>query len=105
MISSSYNIKEFVNEVKDKNRVEIIQLAQKEAYGAEKSSAGVMGAKKARNQGSFDYSRILKGLIFFLNNEKKPDRIYDREFQRFRPIAENLVQKNQLGFSILELFG
>jgi hypothetical protein len=104
MISNDYNIKEFIEEVKDKEYFEIIDLTIIEAEIAEKSIAGYPGAVKAREKGVGHYARILKGLIFFLRYRIKPGDLYEGEFQFFLPICQNLIQKGIFKQVTLELF-
>lgn len=94
MISHNYSINDFVNYVKEKELGEILFLAQQECYEAErKMSGGTRGAPKARQEGCPQYVSLLKGLIFFLGNAVKPGGVPDWEFQKYKPIVENLVNK------------
>ncbi len=93
MISQSYNFKEFIDEVKDKSILEIIQLAEQEIYKAEKRSYGVHGAVRARKEGIVQYTAILKGFLFFMRSGIKPDGVDDWDFQLFSSVCSNLVKK------------
>lgn len=94
MISFSYNFKEFIYAVKEKDVTEIISIAQHECYEAEqKIRGGMRGAPKAREEGCPQYVNLLKGLNFFLTNGIKPGGVSELEFHSFKPIVESLVQK------------
>lgn len=99
-----YDIREFIEKVKDKNYLEIMMDAQREAYGAEQGTSGVKGAVKKREDGALKYADDLKGLIFFLGNGIKPFGVSDSVFHSFKPICENLVNKKQFKPEILEVF-
>ncbi len=99
-----YDIRRFIEHVKDKSKGEIFILAWKEVIEAERRSVFRKGAVKAREQGSLQYAELLKGLIAFLNSESRPMEISDSDFMLFRPLCEALVQKKLLNPEIIELF-
>ena len=100
----SYDIRKFIERVKDKNCPEIMVEAQRETYRAEQGTSGVKGAVKKREAGALEYADNLKGLIFFMGNRIKPFGISDQVFQSFKPICENLVEKKQFKPELLKLF-
>jgi len=102
MISSSFDLHEFVDAVKDKGRLEIISIAQREVYLAEGRSFSVKGAVRNRTNGSTRYAANLKGLIFLLTTEETPA---NASILPFRSICESLVQRKQLKPDIMRLFG
>src|SRR5260370_31232661 len=102
MISSSFDLLEFVDAVKDKGRLEIISVAQREVYLAEQRSFGVKGAVRNRANGSTRYAANLKGLIFLLTQEVTPSGV---GIYPFRSICESLVQRKQISPEIMRLFG
>lgn len=104
MISPSFNFREFIIEIQEKNYWDIISLAEKEAYDAEAVSSGIKGSKEARKRGSANYAHLLKKFIFFMKRGIKPAGIYDWDFMLFRSVCEKLVEKGQLEHKILELF-
>jgi len=104
MISPSYNIKEFVEAIKDEDYVEVIRQANLEVGEPERRSFGVKGAIRARQQGSVEYAAVLKGFLFFMQYGVKPAGVTDSHFQLFHPVCENLVQKGQLKPGILNFF-
>ena len=59
MISPSFNLREFIEAVQDKDCLEIISLAQQEVQMAEQRSFSVKGAVKNRNDGSTRYAADL----------------------------------------------
>lgn len=99
-----YDIEDFIEQVKDKDYHEILRLAAEEGSRVQRASYKVRGATEARRQGSPQYARLLGGLVFFLKSGVKPSGIDDWDFQRFRPIAENLVRKDQFKPEVLCLF-
>ena len=98
MISTSFNLGEFLEHVKDKNYKEILALAEKEGTQVERLT------HRRRQRESNEYIRLLWGLVFFLIYRKKPEGVSGEEFQLFRPICESLVRKDQMQPDILKLF-
>ncbi len=101
MISSSFDLHEFVDAVKDKDRLEIISIALQEVHFAEQQSFSIKGAVRNRANGSTRYAAYLKGLIFLLTEETSGNA----SILPFRKICESLVQRKQLRPEIMKLFG
>jgi hypothetical protein len=95
LISFTLNFSEFINEVKDKDKDVIIDLAESEAKEAEKISE----MKKSGN----DYTDAILGLVYFLNNSEKPYWIKESYFTLYRVVFEKLVEKKQLSSDLLKL--
>jgi len=105
LLSPRFDISEFINMVKDRSYLEIIQTAEQEVRASERlSSGGVKGARKVRERGAGRYEATLKGLLFLLQSGRKPDGVDPDTFASFRPIIENLVAKDQLKPTALEVF-
>ena len=99
-----YDINKFIERIKDKDYLDILNDAQREVYMAESGTSGVKGAVKKREAGALEYAADLKGLIFFLGSGIKPHGVSDRVFFSFEPICKNLVDKKRLKPEVLELF-
>ena len=85
IISDSYDLedfKEFINEIKEKNSREIIQRAKKELHQV-----------RTRDQGDTEYAEVLRGFLFFLQWGKKPSALNEKQFQVFKPVLVNLIEK------------
>ena len=76
------DFKEFINNIKDKNCKEIIKLAKKELHRV-----------RASGEEDTEYAEILRGFLFFMQWGKKPNAINEQQFQIFKPVLENLVEK------------
>jgi hypothetical protein len=103
----SYNKKldDFIESVKDKDRIEIFQIAQREIAGAESGLSGVKGAVAKRASGAPEYVAILKGFMFVFMTGGRPSMgEFEEEFQKFKPIIESLVKKGQFKPEILSVF-
>lgn len=111
-ISHKYNFKEFVdciaeyvNQKDIKHIQEIFPLIEEECYEAERKMAGgVIGAPRAREEGCPEYVNLLKGLLFFLRYEIKPNGVSDQKFQSFKPVIEGLVEKGVMKSGVLRFF-
>ncbi len=101
MISPSFNLREFIETVQDKDCLEIISLAQQEVQMAEQRSFSVKGAVRNRNDGSTRYAADLKGLIFLLTYGAKPMGV---GIAPFWIICKNLVDRKQIKPEIMTLF-
>ena len=96
MISQELNFSEFINAVKDKDKLDILRLAESEAKEVEKIT-------EIKGYG-YSYFEALKGLIYFMRYKQKPYRIKEEYFQMFRSVCENLVIKKQLFPEVLKIF-
>lgn len=104
MISPTYNFKEFLDQMVDKDYPEIVIAAEQECTAAERRSYSVRGAPRAREMGSTRYAANLKAFIFFMRSGIRPASADDWEFAMYRPVCEALVQKKQFKPTILEMF-
>ena len=104
MISDFYNLKEFVERVKDRDWSEIVDLTVKEIREANRRSAFVKGAAKARAQGSIEYGEKLKAFLAFMRTQAVPCGIDEVDFELFRPVAENMVRKGEFKSQVMSLF-
>ncbi len=103
MISQSYNLGEFIREVKDKDYTEIVALAEREVALAERRSFGYKGCVKEREKGSTRYAADLKGLLWSLKSGSRPAGVH--VFPQFCPIFESLIARRQLRPEAIDIFG
>ena len=115
MISPSLNRGEFIKAVQDKEYPEIIRMATEEVMAVERLPHGrkpkvgdrPMEAQAWENRkwAIGEYNRFVRAFLFFMRNPIiRPDGIDDSDFQLFRPVCENLVQKKQLSPEVMNLF-
>jgi hypothetical protein len=102
MISPSFEAPNFFDVIHDKSYPEILALADEEVRMAEARSSRVKGAVAAREQGSGQYSAVLKCFLFFMRYGIKPGGVLEEDFAMFRPVCERLVEKGQFKSYILE---
>ena len=96
MISFEFNFKEFINAVKDKDKSDILRLAESEATEAEKNS-------QIKGYGQ-NYVEAVREFLYFIRYGQKPVGLEEEYFHMFRIVCENLVAKKQLLPKILKLF-
>ena len=96
MISSEFNFAEFINSIEDKDRIDILRLAESEGKEAEKIS-------QIKGYGQ-DYVEGVREFLHFMRYGQKPFGIEDKHFQMFRSVCEKLVAKKQLLPDVLKLF-
>jgi hypothetical protein len=104
VISSSYDFKQFLDSIKDKNYDEIIHLAEQEIYYLEPLLARVKGSVERRRRGGGKYVAQLEQFLFFMKNGIKPGGVSDEDFLLFRPVCENLVRRGIFKPTILDFF-
>ena len=104
MVSDTYNIRDFVKTVKDRGYSDILGLIEKEIREANRRSVFVKGAVKAKQQGSIEYAEKLKAFLAFMRTQAKPAGINEWDFELFRLVAENMIQKKKFEPKILNLF-
>jgi hypothetical protein len=96
MISEEFDFAELIHALQDKDKEDILRLAEFEAIESEKIC-------EEKGYG-YDYVDAVSGLIYFLRFGQKPDSITNEQFQIFRNICEKLVAKNQLSPDVLTMF-
>jgi hypothetical protein len=96
MISPEFDIVDFISSVKDKNKYDIIRLAESEAKEAEKIS-------ETKGYGQ-NYVEDLRVFDYFMRYGQKPEGINGEHFKMFRSICEKLVAKKQLPPDVLNMF-
>ena len=99
-----YRIDKYIKDSIGKNLIDIQVDLQHEIAKAERGTSNVKGAVKKREMGALDYAENLKGLVWFLNTGIKPAGVNDIDFQLFKPLIEDLVDRNQLKEEILKRF-
>ena len=105
MISGNFDAEEFFQEVVDYDYDRLGYTADRECAAAEALSFRRRGGPRAREQGSVEYARILKGFLFFLQNGVRPGGLSWAEFVLFRPVIARLVEKGQFKPEALQPFG
>jgi len=96
VISYELNFLEFIGAVKNRDKPDILRLAESEALEAEKIS-------EIKGYGQ-DYAEMVSDFIYFLRYGQKPDGIDEEHFQMFHSVCENLIAKKQLLPEVLKLF-
>jgi hypothetical protein len=96
MISTELNFAEFISAVKDKDKSDILRLAESEAIEAEKIS-------QIKGYGQ-DYVEAVREFLYFIRYGQNPIELERKYFQMFRPVCENLVAKKQLLPDVLKMF-
>jgi hypothetical protein len=104
MRSPTFSVSEFVDAVKDLSYPEIIWAADQEVRTVEHTAYVVKGARDVRKRGGPQYAATLKSLLFLLQTGMKPAGVDSYTLALFRPIVENLVKKNQLKPTVLQVF-
>ena len=98
MLSNEYKIEDFVDKIKDKDRLMMIHIIETEIQKA---------AKKYpinKDEKILDYHEKLNGLLYFVKNGLQPYIVDFDEFKKFKPICERLVEKGQMEENALEEF-
>jgi hypothetical protein len=104
MISNTYDFAVFIKAMVGKDYIDILRLAEQEAYEVERRSYNVRGAPRAREHGSVHYGHELGEFLFFLNSGMKPAGVSEQTFASYRPVIEVLVERKQLLPSVLKFF-
>lgn len=86
MISTSYNMKEFIESVKDKNYFDVIYLTNHEATESERLSYRKHEAP-ALNEHLSEYVNTLKGLILFMRHGIRAEGVSKGDFELFGSIS------------------
>jgi hypothetical protein len=96
MISSSYNFYEFIEFIKDKEYLDIIYLAEREATEAERRLYHPRKTEEAVKKGVKLYAETLEGLIFFLRYGIKPRGLRDSDVELFGLLCEGFLEKKKI---------
>ena len=92
MISKSYDIKEFIEAVKDKVYLDIIYMAHQEATEAERFFYRTRSSQNPESLESKKYADLLKDFISYLRYTVKPADIADENVRLFRSLSDNLLR-------------
>lgn len=87
---------EFISVVKDKDKPDILRLAESEATEAEKVS-------EVKGYGQ-NYPEAVRGFIYLIRYCQKPDGIKEEYLQMSRSVCEKLVARKQLLPEVLKMF-
>ncbi|MBL8030249.1 MAG: hypothetical protein JNN11_03300 [Candidatus Doudnabacteria bacterium] len=93
-----YGFDAFLNSIKYLDKEDIVATAKKKIRLLDKPSTLYSLDYKAGLKNS------LEGLLFWLEKNQRPTNISDASFQKFYDICKNLVRKEQLEKSSLDLF-
>lgn len=93
-----YDFDSFLNSIKYLDKEDILETTYKKHKSLDKSSP--MMTTEFR----LDLQNSVSGLLFVLEEKQKPLSMKEVEFVKLKPICENLVRKNQLDKTILEIF-
>ena len=97
MISESYNIKEFIEEMRGKDYLEIVYLANQEATEAERFSNQCRKKDEAMGKVSMEYATVLKDIIFFLRHGIKTSSISRQlDFDMLHSLQKNLRPRDKV---------
>jgi hypothetical protein len=96
VISLEFNFLEFISAIKDRDKHDILRLAESEATEAEKIS-------EIKGYGQ-NYVEAVREFIYFLRYSQKPDGIKEEHFQMFQSVCEKLVAKKQLLPDVMKMF-
>lgn len=109
MISESCDLDGFIESIKDLTYHEVLTSILKEGYEADdllvfRRREGDAAPELERIR---EYSRALRFFIFLLQTGERPDLVTEREweeYQKFRQVAESLVERGELIPAILDHF-
>jgi hypothetical protein len=96
VISLKFNFFKFIDEIKNKDKNMILNLAESEMRQAEKIA-------EIKGYGQ-DYVEALNGFIYFLRYQQKPYSIKEEHFKMIKIVCENLVIKKQISSDLLKMF-
>ena len=96
MISPEFSFLEFINVVKDRDKPDVLRLAESEATEAEKVS-------EIKGYGQ-NYAEAVRGFIYLIRYCQKPYGIKEEYLQMSRSVCEKLVARKQLLPEILNMF-
>jgi hypothetical protein len=93
VISQSYNILEFIEEVRDKEYWDIMYSAEKEATEAWRCLYRPKMAAQAKQKGGENYAKLLESFMFYLRYGAKQKRVNHETFVLFRSVREKLLKQ------------
>jgi hypothetical protein len=93
MISPSYDIREFIHEVEDRDYEDIILMADREATVAGCLLYHPRSKEEARRKGAKEYATALENFIFYLRYGVKRYGVSEGVFELYRCVCEKLVKR------------
>jgi hypothetical protein len=93
VISPSYKIEEFLKAVEDRDYLDIIYLADREATETERHLYHPRASARAKAKGGEEYAKAIESLISYLRYGYKPHGISEANFELFRSICDSLSSK------------
>ncbi|MFO7738059.1 MAG: hypothetical protein R6V46_06300 [Desulfatiglandaceae bacterium] len=93
MISTSCDLKQFIEAIRNKDYFDIIYFADKEATEAERISYQNRKTASVSQKDCRAYGHLLKGFILFMRHGIKATGVSDRDLQLFGSIPGNLARK------------
>jgi hypothetical protein len=88
----------FLNSVKYLDKEDILATAYKRHKALDKSTTQYTLEYRLNLQSS------ISGLLYFLETEKRPEKISDENFLKFKPICESLIKKGEMEADVVKLF-
>lgn len=109
MISEECDLDQFIDAIKDMSYHEFYIAILKEGYATDNVLIYKKrdGAPEAAIQKASEYNKALHDFVFMLNTSQRPDHASEKEkrnYNKFRMVAQNLVDKGELLPEILNFF-
>jgi len=114
MISRDCDKRKFIEAVQEKEWPEIIRMAREEYMKVKSFRLGQkpklkekpMEAQKWKNKkrAMQEYGKFVEAFLSFVRNGDMPIGISDWDFQLFRPVCQELVEKGQFKAEVMKLF-
>lgn len=98
MSSENYRIDKFIEEVEVKNKFRLLYNIREEINEVKEGESFNTDNKK------INYVKKLRGLQYFIRTGLKPELLDENEFEKFKPICKELVDKGQIDAFSLNLF-
>jgi hypothetical protein len=93
MISTSFDLNQFIEAVRDKDYFDIIYFADREATEAERVSYRKRKSAALNQKDCKAYVNLLKGLILFMRHGIKAFGVSDTDLALFSTISRNRFQR------------
>ncbi len=93
-----YDFDAFLSAIKYLDKEDILVAAYKKHKSLDKSST--MYTMEAR----LDLQNSVGDLLYFLEKNERPPNVKDYNFEKLKPICENLIKKGQMDAGAIKLF-
>lgn len=104
MISKALDVEEFVEEIKNKEYMDIIYLTEQEATAAERNYYRSSKEMDKCCESWKQYADSLKSFVSFMRYGVKPANIGIKELQLFSSVRRRLLSEENFHGSCLDLF-